>query len=108
MYANSSSPPQVKLKSDQKYQSTFLDFLRGNKQETLSSVKNAPLPKKLVVPYVPPPVRKPTFRASVTNHKFDDDDEDLHKTVASVISKLDRDKLGPDRGRAAFLRGGCG
>ena len=106
----------MKLKADVKYQSSFVDFLRGNKQETLSSVKNAPLPKKVVVPYVPPVVRKPAWKAAgpnaaSTNHRFggnDDDDAvdaDLRSTVGNIISKLGNDKDPPNssaRGRGGI------
>ena len=101
----------MKLKADVKYQSSFVDFLRGNKQETLSSVKNAPLPKKVVVTYVPPVVRKPAWNAAPnsasTNHRFGGDDDDavdadLRSTVGNIISKLGNDKDSPNssvRGR---------
>ena len=105
----------MKLKADVKYQSTFLDFLRGNKQETLSSVKNAPLPKKVVVPYVAPVVRKPAWKSaqpSAANHRFGGDDDDavdadLRSTVGNIISKLgnDRDAPASARGRGGATPG---
>ena len=110
----------MKLKSEVKYQSTFVDFLRGTKQETLSSVKNAPLPKKVVVPYIPPPVRKPTWKtgtppsssSGAPNHRFGDDDDavdaDLRSTVGNIISKLGNDKDSSSSSVAARGRGGTG
>ena len=104
----------MKLKADVKYQSTFMDFLRGGKQETLSSVKNAPLPKKVVVPYIPPVVRKPAWKSpsgAAPNHRFggddDDVDADLRSTVGNIISKLGNDKDAPPsaRGRGGLTPG---
>ena len=50
--------PPVKKKQDDSFQSSFLSFIQGNKQETLSSVTNSAIVKKPDLPkYIPEPPR---------------------------------------------------
>lgn len=123
----SPDPPKPKMplpKNDGSFQSSYLSFLQGNKQETLSSVTNSSITNKPELPkYIPEPPRpkpKPKPVAPLPTIKkdppsgdiklkpetvtFSDDDEEssqgsssvmmINKTVQGVISNLGDDIKG--------------
>ena len=95
--ASEMKPPQLTPKPSVSsgFQDTFLSFLSGKKQETLSSVTSAVIGEKPQLPkYIPEPRRPPPPpQPAPSSVSFTDDEDDSNEGMAvrNALSTLDSD-----------------